>query len=622
MRDATAALRLAQGQKAQQAVTFNFEQARVSYLKTLPPVENGVGYGAIANNHFVLNLHSGSVTAPDGNRLDVSGSTLEIADMGKKPTDLAVDLQVTGKLQGALALLDEKPFEFLSKAGLDHDIATGRADLVAKLVVPLRPKIKVDDVGFDVSGALRNVRSDVLAKGRVIEAEALEIAAGGGQLRIGGPGRIDGVPMNATWSRAIGKGADPTGVVEGWVELSPRALDTFKVALPKGMVSGTGRAEINIVLAKGQSPDLSLRSDLKGVAMSIPALGWNKRRDATGALSVGVELSDVPKIKDLRVEAAGLSTTGAVTLTDNGAFESARFAPLRIAGRFNSDVVISSRGRGRPVQIALNGGELDVRKFGVSGGGGGAGPLVKLALDRLIISDSIALHNFRADFQNSKGLSGPFRASVNGQAAVSGSLSATSRGPAIDIASNDGGAVMRGSGIFRNARGGDMTLRLQPTGRAGEFDGKLQIDNVRVEEAPALAELLVALSVVGLLEQLGTGGIPFSQVQADFILGKSGVTIKNSSAVGASMGISMEGIYNTNSKQMNLQGVVSPIYAVNGLFGAMFAPRKGEGLFGFNYTLKGSADDPKVGVNPLSMLTPGIFREISGSRLRNCDLSQ
>ena len=35
-----------------------------------------------------------------------------------------------------------------------------------------------------------------------------------------------------------------------------------------------------------------------------------------------------------------------------------------------------------------------------------------------------------------------------------------------------------------------------------------------------------------------------------------------------------------------------------------------KGLFGFNYTLKGPVAAPAVGVNPLSLLTPGLFREI------------
>jgi hypothetical protein len=48
---------------------------------------------------------------------------------------------------------------------------------------------------------------------------------------------------------------------------------------------------------------------------------------------------------------------------------------------------------------------------------------------------------------------------------------------------------------------------------------------------------------------------------------------------------------------------------VNGLVGGLFSPRR-EGLFGFTYRLTGTPEDSSVSVNPLSVLTPGIFREI------------
>jgi hypothetical protein len=51
------------------------------------------------------------------------------------------------------------------------------------------------------------------------------------------------------------------------------------------------------------------------------------------------------------------------------------------------------------------------------------------------------------------------------------------------------------------------------------------------------------------------------------------------------------------------------LYVVNGLVGGLFTPRR-EGLFGFTYRLTGTADNSDVTVNPLSVLTPGIFREI------------
>ena len=84
--------------------------------------------------------------------------------------------------------------------------------------------------------------------------------------------------------------------------------------------------------------------------------------------------------------------------------------------------------------------------------------------------------------------------------------------------------------------------------------------------------------------------------------------ISQGSAVGASLGISFAGLYQAGSGRIDLQGVISPIYLVNGL-GQIFS-RRGEGLFGFNYRLTGTADAPQVMVNPLSVLTPGMFREI------------
>lgn len=610
----SASLRLAQSEKSRQGVTFDFNESTVRYMRAMPPIQKGVGYGAINGNQFILNLYSGSVMSGNGHEMDVSGSVLEIADMSVKPTSLVVDLNVKGDMRGAMSLLDEKPLGFISKAGLSAEDVTGRADLQAKLNVPLVRGLQTRDVGYEVRGILRDVRSEVLVKGRVLEADRLDVEVGSGKISIGGAGRLAGVDVDATWSRKLGKDVPADAKVEGWVALSPRGLDTFGVRLPSGMMRGAGRGQVSVILPKGAPPQMTLTSDLKGIGLQIPTLGWSKPSKTAGRLETVITLGASPDIEVLKIKAADLTTDVRIDLKPGAGFERAVFRPLRIGNRFNSEVQIISRGAGQSAQIVVNGGQLDIRRFafgsGGSGNGGGAGAPVRLALDQLILSDGIALKEFTADLRNNNGLSGVFKANVNGAAAISGRLVPTARGAAIEVIAKDGGAVMRGSGIFRNARGGAMQLRLQPTGRPGEFDGKIVMKNTRVVNAPSLASLLSALSVIGLLEQLDGSGIPFSDVEADFVLGKSGVTVKSSSAVGASMGITMEGVYNTSARKLDMQGVISPIYAVNGLFGALFAPRKGEGLFGFTYSLKGAADNPQVGVNPLSMLTPGIFREI------------
>ena len=131
--------------------------------------------------------------------------------------------------------------------------------------------------------------------------------------------------------------------------------------------------------------------------------------------------------------------------------------------------------------------------------------------------------------------------------------------------------------------------------------------NTRVKDAPVLASLLGAVSVVGLIEQLNGAGITFNEVDADFRLTPQGVEISRSSAVGASLGVTMAGTYQPKTAQMNFTGLISPLYLVNGL--GSILTRRGEGLVGFDYSLTGPADQVKVAVNPLSILTPGMFRE-------------
>ena len=104
------------------------------------------------------------------------------------------------------------------------------------------------------------------------------------------------------------------------------------------------------------------------------------------------------------------------------------------------------------------------------------------------------------------------------------------------------------------------------------------------------------------------GGIVFTTAQADFLLTPDAIDVHRGSAVGASMGLSLAGLYHSGDGRLDMTGVVSPVYLLNGI-GAILT-RKGEGLFGFAYRLRGTADAPDVQVNPLSILTPGMFRDL------------
>jgi hypothetical protein len=182
-------------------------------------------------------------------------------------------------------------------------------------------------------------------------------------------------------------------------------------------------------------------------------------------------------------------------------------------------------------------------------------------------------------------------------------------GTAFRIRSDSAGKVFREAGILKTVAGGDMTLTLVPVaGQPGSYDGALDVVNTRLRDAPGIASLLDAISIVGLLDQLEGPGILFTEVEARFRLTPDQLYLTRSSATGPSMGISMDGTYDLGTSTLDLQGVLSPIFFLNGI-GSIFT-RKGEGLIGFNFNLTGPASQPNVGVNPLSALTPGMFREI------------
>tara|TARA_B110000037_G_scaffold37258_1_gene45736 strand:- start:91 stop:573 length:483 start_codon:yes stop_codon:yes gene_type:complete len=151
-----------------------------------------------------------------------------------------------------------------------------------------------------------------------------------------------------------------------------------------------------------------------------------------------------------------------------------------------------------------------------------------------------------------------------------------------------------------------MDLRMTPY--QGGWNGDLKIRDARIKDAPQIAQLLSAASIVGLLDQMGGKGIFFDNINSKFSLKNELFTIYESSAVGPSLGMSIDGYINTKSKKLDLQGVLSPFYLVNGI--GAFLTRRGEGLIGFNFTLRGATSNPKAAVNPLSLFTPGMFREI------------
>lgn len=601
-----AVLRATAGQVPMFRVGWEFQDATVRYMKTLPPITKGVGRALLDGNRFVVSVDEGQVAAPRGGLIRLAGSRFEIANVSVDPAVAQVSLKTDATITATLSLLDQEPFNFLSKANLPVDLADGRARAAIDLSLPLIKDLKVRDVQYAATGTARDVRSTTLVKDRVLAAEVLGITVTSDSVVIDGDAQIGQVPLTGVFRLPLGAEEGPPTVAAS-IELSQTFINEFRIGLPPGTVSGRATGDLRLTLPKGAPPAFQLSSNLRGARLSLPNLAWSKQAGAAGDLAISGRLGTPLQIDDFSLSAPGLSAAGTLAVSEAGQFERAEFNRVRVGNWLDAPVTLIGRGAGASPAISVRGGTMDLRRAALGQGNGQGGP-IELALDRLVVSEGIALTDLRGQFTGAGGFNGQFTGRVNGEARVNGTIAPGRNGTAVRITSTEAGQVMGAAGLIKSARGGDLTLTLIPRAADGHYDGTLAITETRVQNAPALANLLSAVSVVGLLDQMTNQGVLFTNVDAKFVLTPNVIAVMESSATGPSLGISMDGTYRPGTKQMDMQGVFSPLYLLNGI--GSILTRRGEGLIGFNFTLAGDPAAPQVAVNPLSALTPGMFREI------------
>lgn len=595
-----------------------FSAVDATFQKHMPPVRGASGHFSLHGNRLVVMASGGTVTADEGGAIDVTGTSFTIPDITIKDGAPGIArIKASGAVTAGLSLLNRPPLSVLDKAGLPVALADGRAVVTGTLSLPLRKGVRPDEIVYDYSGTISSVTSSVLVPGQRIAVDRLRLRGDQDHVELSGRGTLSGVPLEATWRQEIGPDADTTSHVTGEVTLSETVLETFNIGLPRGTVSGAGQGRYDLRLPRGAPPELTLTSALEGIGLRIPSLGWRKPEQDSGLLDMVVTLRAEPSVDRLRIDAAGLKAEGTVTTREDGGLDRASFTSVSVGDWLRGPVELIGRGDAAP-SIRMESGVVDMRSapFSSSSGssetqGEASGP-ISLVLDRLQVTDSIALNGFNGAFVTAGGLRGEFTARLNGQTPLSGILVPEKGGTATRVKSADAGGIFRSAGVLRHGQGGSFDMTLVPAATPGEYDGRMTVLNTRVKDAPSMAALVNALSLVGLVNELSGQGILFSEVEASFRLSSTHLIIHESSAIGPSIGLSMEGNYDLTSSALDMRGVISPIYVLNAIGSVL--TRKGEGLIGFAFRLRGTSDDPKVQVNPLSGLAPGMFRELFRGR--------
>ncbi|MEO8531527.1 MAG: AsmA-like C-terminal region-containing protein, partial [Deltaproteobacteria bacterium] len=539
-------------------LTWRMRDATVRYMETMTLLTEGFGYGMIEGNRFTVTAEGGKISGGEAGEIDVAGTTMLIEDTTIRPTPAIFKLVTTGDLAAALKIINTQPLGIMDRAGQPIDLASGLVRAETDVSTILKKGTPLGDINWKTRARMSGVQVPKLVPTGILRSDDLSLIASPELITISGPMTLDDVPLDATYTQTLGPAADNIARVAGTVTLGPEFVKEFAIGLPKNSVSGAASSDFTLTIAKDQDIRFTLNSALAGIGLRLDALNWSKPAKTTGSLTVDGRIAGLPVIDSLSFDAAGLQAKGSLSVAANGGLERAEFSSVKIGGWFNGPITMTGRGRDATPGIEVKGGTLDFRRADFGSGAASDGGPLKVSLDKLTIADSIAIQSFRGNFTSlASGLKGNFNGRLNGGGQIDGALAPSEKGTALVVTSDNAGEVFKDANLAQRVNGGAMELILTPTGEVGTYSGKLTARNVSVRGTPALAELLSAMSVVGLLQQLNGDGIQFENMEAQFTLTPSFIQFRKASAIGAAMGIAMDGAYTLGSGALNMRGTIA-----------------------------------------------------------------
>ncbi|MCA8888828.1 MAG: hypothetical protein KDA46_08375, partial [Parvularculaceae bacterium] len=364
--------------------------------------------------------------------------------------------------------------------------------------------------------------------------------------------------------------------------------------------------------------------------------GWIKPAGspATGEGSLQF-VDDGVELQSVKIDGDAISVDGKVKLDKQGRLLSAEFPAFRLEGA--ADLALSAiRQPGGRLSMTVIGDYLNGASFAegiLDMGGASAAPAqqdvdaaVTARIERVDMRGGVPFTDASFDYRRKGDMIEAFAFSAMGpnHKPVSLNLKPTGEESGLEQAvvarSDDIGSLLAGIFGIGSVKDGEGVLEFVFTpgdegarGPAGTFQAR----NLRIVRAPLLAKVFAAGSLTGLADLMNGQGIEIANAYSKFSVVDGVVDLEIARATGPSVGMTAQGRFDlSGERDVDLDGAVAPAYGVNSLLGKtpiigdLFVNREGEGLLALSYQVSGPASEPRVSVNPLSALTPGVFRRM------------
>jgi hypothetical protein len=607
-------------------MTLPITGATVDYIHGMTPITQASGTATLTGDTFKAAI-AGARIGP----LIVKSGHVEIPNLHVHGTAAQIAAHVSGRLRDVLSLIDLKPLQYPTRFHIKPAETGGAVELDASFKVPTLKNLSIDDVGIGIKASVAGLALNL--------GERIKISNGTTNFE------IDNSHLHTWGNIDLGR----TRMAADWVEQFKAANDiTTKISL-RGVLDDDARAALNFragdlltgsvpISAQLEGHRGSLRRaqmtmDLTPTTLGVDLLNFHKPAGTTASAQVTARFGANGDIgaEDIVISGNDLSARGTLNFNKDGGIGHLEFPSFKAGA--NDFAIGVSQASGGGYEIALKGRSADGTAIGRRSSNSassasdksseGETPLHLVAhLDRVSLRNGVQLSPFALDANvvGSRLQSLSLTAGLAKPNDLTATVTPTDAGRRLTMNAGDAGQLLKGFFGFGSVTGGRIQVAgtLAPAKRdaKAEYWGTIDIRDFRVQNQPFLARLFSAGSLGGMLDLMRNQGIAIDRLEVPFRGHGDIIDIREAHASGPSIGFSTEGYVDRRANQLQLRGAVAPLYGINGFLGAIpvlgsvLTSKKGEGIIGVTYTLSGNIDEPKVSVNPLSMLTPGIFRRI------------
>jgi hypothetical protein len=563
-----------------------------------------------------VKMDRGVIDLPSGRKLTLSAGVFNVPETyGPKPPSRTY-FHIEGPVPAAGELLAMKRLRDFSKLPFDPTAARGTVAAQVALGFPLDPELPEGSAAYSVTADITNFAADQVFLAQKMEATSLRIVASNQGYQIKGDVKIAGVPATLDYHKPRAD-ADAEVHIRAALDDAARAKFGFDMGgavtgpIPIKLSGRVGRAD--------QESRFNVDLDLTPARVDNLLPGWAKPAGkAAHASFTLINTGKSARLDPLTIEGSGTQVKGSIELDGSGNIVSAHF-PVFSLSEGDKATFKAVRATDGTLRVTMRGEIYDGRDFVKSAmaglGAAGKGKIADLDLDvrlgTVLGFNGETLRMLKLNLSRRGGQIRSFglNAKLGSDATMIGDLRNSSTGrQVVYFETGDAGALFRFTDTYARMVGGQMWVAMDaPTGTPAPQNGLLNVRNFTIRGESALNRLV----------STGPNGhhdaIKFSRMRAEFTRTPGRLDIHNGVVQGV-IGATIDGHIDYAANEVHLSGSFVPLYQLNNVFGQIpivgfFLGGSKEGLLGVTYEVVGPPGAPRLNINPLSAVAPGLLRK-------------